>query len=344
MAGAAGAAEAGDGFGSAVSVGEDGLWVGAPGENLGKAVDAGVVTRFLLPVKTAGSVQFQQGALKVPGTSESGDRFGASLAEGGTLIGAPGEDVGRIVDAGAVTWRLRYGLTQDSPGVPGAAEKGDRFGAAVSSVTQWSQDGWEPSWTRNSMVGVGAPGEDIGAAADAGAVTFGSDEGFLGAGEDPDECTTIVGLVDARVESGDRFGSSVSVSEDATRMVVGAPGEDVGATKDAGAVTAFAVSTWCDYYCDVSVDGRTTLDQNSAGVPGAVRSGSQFGATLAERPGAGNRGYVVGAPGAPVSGKTTAGTVITMPTTGLKQELHENSAGVPGAAAKGDRFGTLPGR
>ena len=40
MAGAAGAAESGDGFGAAISVG-DGLWVGAPGEDLGRATNAG---------------------------------------------------------------------------------------------------------------------------------------------------------------------------------------------------------------------------------------------------------------------------------------------------------------
>jgi hypothetical protein len=46
LAGAAGAAEAGDGFGSAISVG-NGVWVGAPGEDLGAATDAGVATQFL---------------------------------------------------------------------------------------------------------------------------------------------------------------------------------------------------------------------------------------------------------------------------------------------------------
>ena len=162
LAGAAGAAEAGDGFGSAISVGS-GLWVGAPGEDLGAATDAGVATQFLTaPLRTAGSVQYQQGSRKVPGAPEKGDRFGAALAGGGAMIGAPGEDVGRIVDAGAVTGQLKYALTQDSEGVPGSAEAGDQFGAALAmSAKQWETD-TESDWNSFHDIGIGAPGEDVG--------------------------------------------------------------------------------------------------------------------------------------------------------------------------------------
>ncbi|MFI0216077.1 VCBS repeat-containing protein [Streptomyces lydicus] len=89
----------------------------------------------------------------VPGTDEPGDAFGGALAIGdadgdhlGDLaIGAPGETLGTgtaaVRSAGAVTVLRgsRDGLTtagarmltQDSAGVPGAAESGDRFGAAL---------------------------------------------------------------------------------------------------------------------------------------------------------------------------------------------------------------------
>ncbi|UZJ32827.1 VCBS repeat-containing protein [Streptomyces endophytica] len=89
----------------------------------------------------------------VPGTSEPEDTFGGALAIGDVdgdhvgdlVVGAPGETLGSgaaaVRSAGAVTV-LRGspdGLTtagaqmytQDSPGVPGAAEPGDRFGAAL---------------------------------------------------------------------------------------------------------------------------------------------------------------------------------------------------------------------
>ncbi|MFF2021684.1 FG-GAP repeat protein [Streptomyces sp. NPDC058171] len=85
----------------------------------------------------------------VAGTPEHGDGFGSDLsvadADGDgyaeVAIGAAGEDVGRVADAGAV-WVLKgspTGLTgrgsthwnQGSPQVPGAVERGDSWGAQV---------------------------------------------------------------------------------------------------------------------------------------------------------------------------------------------------------------------
>ena len=133
LSGAAGAAEAGDGFGSTLSVG-NGLWVGAPGENLGRATDAGVVTRFLAKLlRTAGSIQYQQGSRGVPVPRRAGTGS-APPAGGGTIIGVPGENVGSIVDAGIVTVGMTRAVTQDTPGIPGGAERGDQFGAAVAST------------------------------------------------------------------------------------------------------------------------------------------------------------------------------------------------------------------
>jgi hypothetical protein len=81
------------------------------------------------------------------GANERGDRFGATVAVGDftndgsadVAAGAPSEDVGRKADGGAVS--VLYGpvvglsgqvFTQDSPAVAGAAESGDRFGAALA--------------------------------------------------------------------------------------------------------------------------------------------------------------------------------------------------------------------
>ncbi|MEU1199905.1 esterase [Streptomyces sp. NPDC005813] len=88
----------------------------------------------------------------VPGTAELGDGFGAdvSLADvdgdgyADLAVGTPGEDIGTVRDAGAVVV-LRgtaRGLTatgaasfhQNSAGVPGTVEKGDRFGGQVRFV------------------------------------------------------------------------------------------------------------------------------------------------------------------------------------------------------------------
>ncbi|MFE6183867.1 FG-GAP repeat protein [Streptomyces sp. NPDC056465] len=90
-----------------------------------------------------------QDSAGVPGTAELGDGFGADVsladidgdAHADLAVGVPGEDVGTVADAGGVRV-LRGaagGLTaagaksfdQDSAGVPGTAERGDRWGGQV---------------------------------------------------------------------------------------------------------------------------------------------------------------------------------------------------------------------
>ncbi|MFD5704106.1 esterase [Streptomyces lasiicapitis] len=99
-----------------------------------------------------------QDSAGVPGTAERGDGWGADLSVDDTnkdgfadvAIGAPGEDIGTVADAGAV-WVLRgaaAGLTatgakswdQNSADIPGAAEKGDKWGAQVR-LTDPNSDG-----------------------------------------------------------------------------------------------------------------------------------------------------------------------------------------------------------
>ncbi|MFH8989625.1 FG-GAP-like repeat-containing protein [Streptomyces sp. NPDC017940] len=110
----------------------------------------------------------------VPGVAEDGDRFGAALAVADVdrdgrddlIAGAPGEAVGSRAGAGAA-WLLRGGArgllgaggaaasvawNQDTPGVPGVAEAGDTFGAAIA--TGGHTPGGVPDVT------VGSPGEN----------------------------------------------------------------------------------------------------------------------------------------------------------------------------------------
>lgn len=110
----------------------------------------------------------------VPGVAEDGDRFGAALAVADVnldgrddlIAGAPGEAIGSKAGAGA-TWLLYGGAqglvdadgaatsvawNQATPGVPGMAEAGDTFGAAVASG-DGNADG-VPDVT------VGSPGEN----------------------------------------------------------------------------------------------------------------------------------------------------------------------------------------
>lgn len=108
----------------------------------------------------------------VPGTAERGDGWGTDLSVADTdgdgyadvAIGAAGEDIGTVADAGAV-WVLRGasgGLTatgakswdQDSADVPGVPEKGDKWGGQVR-LTDPNKDG------RFGLL-ASAPGENAG--------------------------------------------------------------------------------------------------------------------------------------------------------------------------------------
>jgi hypothetical protein len=144
-----------DRFGWAVAAGDfnnDGpadLAVGAVTEDVGATIDAGAVSVLYGSgggLTTTGAQTFTQ----VAGAVEIGDLFGAALASGDfdsdgfadLGAGAPGESVGSVIGAGAVS--ALYGsvgglttsggqlFTQNSAGVPGTAEEFDFFGDALA--------------------------------------------------------------------------------------------------------------------------------------------------------------------------------------------------------------------
>ncbi|MFF4052898.1 FG-GAP repeat protein [Streptomyces chartreusis] len=88
----------------------------------------------------------------IPGVAEAGDQWGAELSAGDTdgdghpdlAIGAPGEDIGNVSNAGAV-WVLRGDRTgftnvgaksfdQQLADIPGTAETSDRWGGQVRLI------------------------------------------------------------------------------------------------------------------------------------------------------------------------------------------------------------------
>jgi FG-GAP repeat len=130
--------------------GADDLAVGVPLDSVGAMVGAGAVNVLYgsaSGLTGTGSQLFTQ----VGGAVEAGDGFGFAMAggdfNGDTFtdlgVGAPFEDVGGTVDAGAVSvlpgsaggltpvgGRL---FTQDIPGVPGSAQELDFFGFTVAT-------------------------------------------------------------------------------------------------------------------------------------------------------------------------------------------------------------------
>lgn len=242
--GVAGSARKGDGFGSVLS----GNLVGVPSKDVGTATDAGAVVRLLItsnsPQLVIAGQEWTQNSPGVAGTAESGDRFGASLSDGGYVaVGVSGEDVGKLRDAGMVHLfrqtsqfsksgfsQLRS-YTQDSDGVPGTAEAGDQFGAAVAVGDLESGESGFNLW-------IGAPGESIGAVARAGSVTrlalggsrlpttaLYSGHGLPGTPEPGDRLGAVLGTV----------GDDYNMEEDgSTSLLIGVPGEDRGTVRDSG--------------------------------------------------------------------------------------------------------------
>jgi hypothetical protein len=99
-----------------------------------------------------------QDSTGVPGSGETGDSFGSELSTGDingdgyadVVVAASGEDLEKAMDAGSVTvlFGSASGLrtsgsksyTQNTAGVPGTAETGDRFGTSVD-LTDVTKDG-----------------------------------------------------------------------------------------------------------------------------------------------------------------------------------------------------------
>jgi hypothetical protein len=157
--------------------------IGAPGDVVGGHDDAGSVT--LAYTQTWAVEQVTQDSAGVPGVAESGDQFGWSLAVDEArawvdeatrtaprdlAVGAPGESVGNVAAAGSVTLfrsevdglHARTALNQQTDGVAGAAEPGDRFGAAVAMRPRLDHS--------DVALVIGVPDEDVGSVADAGLV------------------------------------------------------------------------------------------------------------------------------------------------------------------------------
>jgi hypothetical protein len=258
------------------------LYVGAPDAEVGGDAEAGEVFRYTITPDPTSRVTValaevrDQDDADVPGAAERGDHFGEVLAavDGGegVLVGVPQEDIGALQDAGAV-WFLRTGATgtalaaqswsQDDTTVPGVAEAGDGFGAAVGSRGGWAV--------------AGVPGEDIDSATDAGMVQVFSQNasGALTPGRGVSQKTA--GIPGA-VEDGDRYGAALAVGvalncQESVDVAVGAPGEAIGTRAAAGALTLVGL-TYDEGGCAARV-----LRQGS-GLAGAVEAGDEVGSVL----------------------------------------------------------------
>lgn len=241
------------------------LAVGEPGATVDGAAGAGRVYALshVLDPATRTAIVYEQGHDGVPGAAETGDHFGSVLTSGFSdaysvddkaylMVGVPDEDIGFHSDAGSVVVigeTAITGLSQNTPGMPGAAEDGDHFGAAVEL------DGYE------GVIWIGVPDEDLATGLrNAGTVM----EAIVHQDGTVTPSRTVRQQdspgVAGTSEDGDRFGASL------WWHLTGSPGETVGSVREAGAFLAF-------------VGGGDRYSQGT-GVPGIPERADHLGAQL----------------------------------------------------------------
>ncbi|MFD0560392.1 VCBS repeat-containing protein [Stackebrandtia endophytica] len=280
-------AEAGDGFGYALdSVDWNGdgcsdLVIGAPFEASGDKAESGMV--ILIPgspggLDPAARLIWRQGAAGIPGESETGDRFGYSVAAGVAagkpfvVVGAPGETTGSMEQAGSVSYirsDVKVTFDQDSSGVFGVVEAGDQYGYAVAASSR--------------HFAVGGPGENVAGMDYSGTVGVFSHTITNGV-------PVQTGGVDQEqpgqggiAEAGDWFGRSLSMvdyihagdtaSDAGSLLAVGSPGEALGEVKAAGRIVTIRA--------DGSLDEISSIHQGNTGVEGDVEPDDYFGWSVA---------------------------------------------------------------
>ncbi|MFD7125784.1 MULTISPECIES: trypsin-like serine protease [Streptomyces] len=339
--------EAGDRMGEAIAAGTTiagapYLAIGLPGEDGSGFTNAGAVVYLHGTGQT--NVLINQASEGVAGAMESNDDFGASLAGSPQhlAIGAPGEAIGGMADAGAVSvfnHKLNAakiptglaGLDQNLAEIEDASEASDTFGFSLS-MTAYRPNA--AATGTESLLVIGTPGEGTSTIATTGRIDVLrlTPTGFSQLSGVHQGSTGVTGAN----EDGDRFGHTVSAvsmnpaavsTAQNTVVAVGVPGEDIGTAPDAGGIMTFGL-------IGAPGDSDTTVYPGTAGLPGAPVTGEKVGSAVTAT---GTHLYI----GIP-DGPTAHGRAHALPwanTTGGTEPVTAYEPGKDGLPATGQRFG-----
>ncbi len=354
-------ASAGDRFGSTLAAADldnDGytdLLVGTPYEDISGQADSGLAQVIWGSSsglgKSRASTQLTQ--VSFGRTAAAGDQLGSAIDASNELgadlpmlaVGVPGGNVSGQNDAGWVGF-FAAGLNdpravdQESAGIPGAAEAGDRFGEAITL-------GLIAGTSTRVDAAVGTPGEDLGSGTSAitngGAFTIINDlyTGVV-AGQAYDQNSSAV---PGTPENNDAFGQvldSVRVGS-TTHLAVGIPSEDIGSAADAGSVQLFTST-------GTTITPGTGLTQDITNVADTSEAGDQFGRRLVLAPPGLSDTKTRLAVSAPFEDDATAGAdaglvqIFPLDDLGSEATYTQNSKGaddqpLEGTAAANDHFG-----
>ncbi len=287
----------GDEFGSSLAVGDfngDGIMdlaIGVPGKTVSGQAGAGAV--YILfgsraGLKTTGAQLWTQDSSNILGVAEAGDHFGAALAVGDfngdrhadLAIGAPDDDVGAVVDAGAVN--VIYGSStglksvnnqlfdQAMAGIVGALGTGDHYGAALAAG-DFNADGFQD-------LAIGSPGQSVSGHTGAGGVgvLYSTRGGLVAANSQfwTESTSNMLGTVNDDANFGFSLAAADFNGDSRADLAIGAPGENTNAATDSGAVHILFGSS-----------SRLTITKNQlwnadTDSLSAAASGDGFGAAL----------------------------------------------------------------
>ncbi|QEU92983.1 FG-GAP and VCBS repeat-containing protein [Streptomyces kanamyceticus] len=346
------------------------LAVGTPGAN-----SVTVTYGSASGVSESRAVTLTQDTAGVPGVTEPEDEFGENVTTGDVnsdgyadlIIGAPGEQVtGKPSGSVTVIKGGKNGFTGGSYVVHSPSNTAGRFGEATAwtdldydgspQLAVISGDNWwfySGSGENDSHpVGLEVDFLPEGVRLD-GMVTgnfkYKTGVGFVLFGERADG-----GAYTAHMDGG--------VGDYGYEAELLAEGDDPTATRDAATAGDVDGDGYADLITGNSRAGNggsitvrrggddkfgapVTYDQDSAGVPGADEADDAFGSAVAagDVTGDGLADLAIGAPGEAVGTVADTGSVTLLKSTAgtftSGQAWHQESAGVPGIAEKGDHFG-----